>query len=171
MPPKFKVGNILESKDEVIIVTGNGTLDRRGHLVMGAGSAKALAEMYPGIPEFFGTNLMYHSVFDLKNTDRNIGDLKLYGLLLRESGFKTEKHQMVGVLQTKIHWKDSSSLSLIGYSLTHLHNYMQTNPPAVSLVFPGIGLGGLKRSEVLPMLMEFDKHLTIYELPKTRKGK
>ncbi len=134
------------SAPKLLLATGNGVLRRDGALVMGAGSAKALAQAYPEAPRVFG------------EMARKVGRLEgrgwyLYGLLVAQVG----PGLSIGLFQTKGNWKEPASLSLVGHSARKLAEWMERNPGwEAHVAFPGVGLGGLEEREVLAVL---EKHL------------
>jgi hypothetical protein len=126
----------------LLLAAGNGVLKRDGSLVMGAGSAKALAKAYPQAPKTFGEMV------------RKMGHLDgrgwyLYGLLATQVG----PCLSIGVFQTKGDWREAASLSLVAHSARKLAEWMEENPGwEVHMAFPGVGFGGLEERRVLEVL-------------------
>lgn len=123
----------LEDPQALVLATTNGVARRDGSLVMGAGAAKALAERFPELPRILG---------------KQVNPGKPYGLIVVElKGFR------VGGFQTKHHWQDPANPALIAYSARMLRAYLMAHPDLRGhLPLPGVGLGGLKEDQVLPVL-------------------
>lgn len=105
---------------------------------MGAGAAKAAKLRFPGIQrcELF---------------TRTPGRIQRYGaFILGQRGSKA-----VWALQTKLDYEDDADLGLIDYSLAAMTAWMQ-DMPIVSMAYPGIGHGHLKKEDVQPLI---EKHL------------
>jgi len=148
-------GNFLAAARGVLLAPGNGVVRRDGHLVMGAGAAKALAQAYPFLPRVFGRMA--------QKEPRMGGGWHLYGTLIVQvaPGLQT------GLFQSKGDWKDRADLSLIAYSARKLAEWLRENPGLEAhLAFPGVGLGDLGEEEVLevlePILQDFP--VTLYRL-------
>jgi len=129
---------------KLLLATGNGAVKRDGSLVMGAGSARALAEAYPQAPKVFGEMV------------RREGQLEgrgwyLYGLL----ALRVSPNLSIGLFQTKGDWRGPASLSLVAHSARKLAEWMEENPGwEAHMAFPGVGLGGLEERKVLEVLEE-----------------
>jgi|SRR6185295_10226664 len=161
MPPNYVHGNVLKSKAQLIVVTTNGVI-RDGKLVMGAGAAKDLSERYSDIPEKAGyiIQTLYRDIVYQKDPKRSA---YLYGYV----SLTQKRRRLIGLLQTKLHWKDKASLTVIGFGLTKLRTFVAAfDIQSVAMNFPGIGLGGLDKFAVYPMLNELDERYTIHILEK-----
>lgn len=66
-------GNFMASSSGLVLATGNGMVRKDGHLTMGAGAAKALAQAYPHLPRAFGRMA--------QSKPRMSGGWHLYGVL------------------------------------------------------------------------------------------
>jgi len=146
-------GNFLAAARGVLLATGNGVVRRDGHLVMGAGAAKALAQAYPHLPRVFGR---------MARGTPNMGGWHLYGLLI----IQVAPGLSAGLFQTKGDWRDRADLSLIAYSAKKLAEWLRNNPGwEVHMAFPGVGLGGLNEGEVLGVLEPIlgDLPVTLYK--------
>ena len=136
-------GDLWASEAKVKLVTTNATLDRRGHLVMGAGAALQAKLRYPHLPKVFGVQ---------------IAPLQPYGLLLHQ-----EADGILGAFQTKNHWRDNASLELIALSVFKLRGHMVGRGHLTyALNFPGIGHGGLDPEEVLTLLEDLPDQVGVY---------
>jgi len=125
--PRVIKGDILKSNAEVIAFTANSITKKTGELVMGAGCAKVFKESFSGIDKEFGG---INSKFGWKVIDFN--------------------GKKIGAFQSKIHYKDKSTLDIIKYSIEQLKKDIK-NYDSVALCFPGVLNGGLKREDVLPL--------------------
>lgn len=124
----------LEDPQGVVLATTNGVVKRDGSLVMGAGAAKALAERFPELPRILGAQAALTK--------------RPYGVIVVElEGFR------VGAFQTKRDWRDPADPALITYSARLLKAYLMAHPDLrAHFPFPGVGLGGLREDQVLPIL-------------------
>jgi hypothetical protein len=146
-------GNFLSAGRGLLLAAGNGVLRGNGTLVMGAGSAKALARAYPHLPRIFGR---------MARSEPRMGNWHLYGLLI----IQVAPGLHAGLFQTKGDWRDRADLSLIAYSARKLAEWLKKNPgQEAHLAFPGVGLGGLEESEVLEVLEPIfgDLPVTLYK--------
>jgi hypothetical protein len=147
-------GNFLNPQGgapRLLLATGNGVVRADGHLVMGAGAAKALAQAYPWAPKVFGAMAR-------QATRPNGHHWYLYGLIT----FKVNPELAVGVFQSKGDWKAPANLSLIAHSAKKLAEWLRNNPGwEVHMAFPGVGLGGLEEGEVLGVLEEHLRDLPV----------
>ena len=130
----FKTGNLFGvPKEEHIIVTTNSFIRKDVALAMGRGAAKDLVDYLPGIDIVFGKIIL--------DTCGHLGE---YHLIM--SG-------RYGAFQTKRHFKYGSDISLIRRAVSKLRTLAEVNPKSIyNLNFPGIGYGGLRRNQVLPLL-------------------
>jgi hypothetical protein len=150
---KVVKGNFLSASRGLLLAAGNGVLRGDGTLVMGAGSAKALARAYPHLPRVFGR---------MARGEPRMGNWHLYGLII----IQVAPGLHAGLFQTKGDWRDRADLSLIAYSARKLAEWLKKNPgQEAHLAFPGVGLGGLEEEEVLgvlePILRDFP--VTLYK--------
>jgi hypothetical protein len=143
--PTFLTGNVLSASADLFLFTSNGVVTRNG-LVMGAGVALSFANLFPRLPRELGNQV-------------GVGTHQ-YGLLLNST-------QTLGAFQTKLDWKNPSTLELIAVSVTALRLWLEQNPEKiVALPYPGIGLGGLMKSAVQPLLEELPARVFIYTLKR-----
>ena len=142
-------GNFLCGSRGLLLATGNGVVRADGHLVMGAGAAKALAQAYPHLPRVFGR---------MARNQPRMGGWHLYGLLI----IQVAPGLHAGLFQTKGDWRDPADLSLIAYSAKKLAEWLSNNPgQEVHMAVPGVGLGGLEEGEVLEVLEEYLRDLPV----------
>lgn len=144
---KLAKGNMWLHSCNTFLFTANNVVNQ-GKLVMGAGAAKQAKELYPTAPALLGAKIL---------TRRN--PQGFYGL-----AFCQQHNCRLGAFQTKYHWNGDSSLELIEASIRQLEIHAVSMPSQnFFLNFPGIGLGGLKREEVLPLLTTLPDNVTIWE--------
>lgn len=95
---------IANGANEAVCVTTNGVIKNNGCAVMGAGIAKACAELFPDIPLKLGYNL--------KNNGNRVYNMGLvqYGNL---------QYNLI-TFPTKHHWRDNSDKDLIRLSCKQL---------------------------------------------------
>ena len=151
---KLVKGNLWDSKDELVFVTANSYIRKNGELVMGRGAALELKIKRPDLPKLFGSGVL------------NIcGHLGKYGIIyeLVESWIRTR--QVFGIFQVKYHFNEPARLDLIDYSVSKLLEIYGgvLRDYTISMNFPGIGFGGLIRSDILPIINILPDNVTIYE--------
>jgi len=125
--PRIVKGDILRSNAEVIAFTANSVIKNNRSLVMGAGCAKVFKDNFEGIDKMF------------ENISTNFG--------WKVVDFKGKK---IGAFQTKIHYRNNSTLEIIKHSIEELKKDIK-NYDSIAICFPGILNGGLKREDVLPL--------------------
>lgn len=154
----LKKGNLFadfyDKKDVMYLATGNSVIKHDNRLVMGGGSAKELLE--------YCTNID----FDFAKI---IGKRYSYYFIphnyLVQTYFDEYSSIYVGLFQTKTHWKDPSDTNLINVSTNYLYRYATVYRPDLTyrLPFPGIGLGQLKREDVLPLIEVLPDNVEVWE--------
>jgi hypothetical protein len=151
--------NIFTSKYDILLVAGNSFVTQAGRLVMGAGSALQLRNMFNDIDKELGYYVL--SVY---------GHLGKYGVLF--SG-RYVKDKFYGVFQTKTDFKLPSDWKLIAYSAEILQEQIDIyrityeKEPEISLVFPGVGKGKLSVKDIYPIISHLPECVTIYCDDKT----
>jgi hypothetical protein len=146
---KIKVGNLFDSTDKYLFITGNSYVTTKGDLVMGRGAALELATRLPILKSNFGYMIQ-----------TGCGHLGRYGLLVCPS-YKVGDigvSRWYGVFQVKRHFKSIAELDLIKYSTELLGRIQEP----ISINFPGIGYGGLKVEEVFPIIQSLNDNITVY---------
>jgi hypothetical protein len=126
---------------DLIFVTSNSTIKKDGSLVTGKGAALQAAQRYSMLPIVAGKHISH----------------------LEEYYLKIFPQFNIGLLQTKLHWKDQASYYLTCLSISYLKEFARYYCGTIACNFPGIGLGGLKRSEVLPIIETLPNNVTICE--------
>jgi len=135
--------SVYEKVDLFLITTDSVVID--GKLVMGAGIAGEAARRFPILKVIFG-----------KMIPESEG---VYGLLV-QNGWPSRS---IGAFQTKTNWGLPSSLAIIERSTQDLIRWCDRHPGAeVALPFPGIGMGGLKREDVLPIIRALPSEVTVW---------
>jgi hypothetical protein len=144
---KLATGNmwdVFESADLFAVTTCNSHY-RDGRLIMGAGIAKQARDRVYGLDKEFG----------------RMAKRVRYGLLVSENW----PRQKVAAFQTKIDWREPSKLDVIELSTRMLIDWCAAHPTAwVHLNFPGIGRGGLRREDVLPVIAALPDTVAVWEL-------
>jgi hypothetical protein len=145
---KIKIGNLWDSKDDLIFVTTNSYIRNDGALVMGRGAALECKTRYPGIEYDFGNMISrLHKVGPISNPSEK------YGILVHET-------LPIGIFQVKYHFRDVADTNLILYSTQLLNELSKTK--TISINFPGIGFGQLDEMQVLPIISQLSDNVTIY---------
>ena len=117
---------------------------------MGAGFAKQVKQRYPELPRYFGKVLLNKPNYGLCILDIN----------------QSNNIVAIGAFQTKIDWAQKSQYFLIKNSTYLLAQASRKTNYTYLLPFPGIGLGGLDRKKVLPIIKNLPDNVIIYEYRK-----
>jgi len=116
-----------------------------GELVMGAGSARQLAERYPHTPELFAQTIQ---------SGKTVSD---YGFLWHPSW-------LWGAFQTKRHFRDDSRLDVIALSTGGLLSAAIMYPSfTFHLPYPGVGYGNLSSMAVAPIIDCLPDNVHVWE--------
>ena len=159
--PTFQYGDMFQATwnkpGTLFVVTTNSTINKRGELVMGRGSAKQLKDRVTGIPEVFGEVLKpYH--------------MNLYGLCVVTSGRLKERlgHWCrvfcdVGAFQVKTRFSEKADPVIIRRSAEMLNEYARQHPAlTINMNMPGTGHGRLAEGTVMPHLRPLPKTVNIW---------
>ena len=118
-----------------LVFTANSMVTRDHRLVIGAGIAKTVRDMFPDIDAFFGTLL------------------EANGLAGKCFGIAANYTHNVIALQTKIDWRDGSPLDLVRNSCYLLGQFASFRPAELFMsIRPGCGLGHLDWTTVKPLI-------------------
>lgn len=122
---------------DLLVFPSNGVVLKSERLVMGAGVAKDFKERYKGLDFRLGKYLLMNDAY--YKDDRGVYQ---YGCLVdRESG--------IAAIQTKMHWQDDSSPSLIKWGCRLLSMHCEAlGFNNVLMTRPGCGLGNLVWKDV-----------------------
>jgi len=136
-----------DPRKDVFIFTANSYLKTNGALVMGAGAAKAVRDIYRGIDIRLGVKI--------KNKCGHLGEY--YFLWDRSTEY------LIGALQVKHSYADKADMSLVLKSLDTL-NRLGRDRPNINFHcnFPAIGNGGLAYEDILPVLELMSDNIYIY---------
>lgn len=151
-------GDIWNANLDITIVATNGVLMYGAQkLVMGAGSAKQAMQLYPDLPY-----LAYNEVAGGKYHRVNSNTTWLYGYFDIEV---ITGRKFIGFFQTKFDYNDKADLALIGYSVIQLNRAIEniSDNITIGMVMPGVGLGGLKASVVLPVLETLNERVKVFQ--------
>jgi hypothetical protein len=149
MPRRAMVihADLWSSSLAVIAVTTNSKVVN-GSLVMGAGAARQAKERYPDLPAAAGQRIL-----------ETCGDGGWYGWMV----FRRDERR-IGLFQTKTMFIPPASLDLIAYSVERLSKWCKRHPTLrVAMNYPGVGLGGLSREQVAPLLVRLPNQVVIYD--------
>ena len=143
---------------DVFYITTNPIRRKDGAVVMGRGIAKQAADRFPRLPYEFGHQLKYLD-YEGYTPDK----FRHVSIIDRYEG------QRVGYFMVKHHWRDNAQLDIIEKSVNELISYHTLRDGSGRVVgrydlnFPGIGNGGLKREDVLPILMQLPDNVHVWE--------
>jgi hypothetical protein len=163
-------GDIFTSGASIIGITTNGMLNNKKHLVMGKGVALAASKKFPKLGANAGNCLIN------RFSDRNfeLSKAYYYGWLVAQV-VEDPSHYKLGLFQTKLDWKQPSTLEVIENSCNKLDGYITTRfnleykeGKFIALPVPGVGCGGLGKTQVLDFMDKFPwsypTRLKLYEL-------
>lgn len=137
---RIRYGDLYKSDMEYKCFTANSTLNKNNELIMGKGNALTVKEMYPELPKVFGSK---------------IKDKNLFGISL-------DVNTNIIAFQTKIDWKENSTIDIIKNSISKLNDFaMNVSPSSIGIPFPGINNGKLNENLVMQYLLEL-KHSNTY---------
>ncbi len=169
----FNYGDMWDVFDEsdLFCVTTNGTVHRNDKLVMGAGIAATAKKKFPNIDGVAGSYCVNN--LDPVEGYKRIYKYNFHPVFLKEGHNITKP--IIGLLQTKIYWKWPSNRFLIAESIDKMIDFVYNsdyNIQTIHLPFPGIGLGKLKREDVVPILQQklskLSKEFTVWEYENER---
>lgn len=128
----IKHGNLYTRENfdyyDYIGFTANNVVTSRNKLVMGAGNAKQVRDMFKGIDDRFGRKLL--------------GRKSDYLMCL-------DKETRIFAFQTKRHFKNPSPVDLIEKSVNKLNKIARDTSKMFAVPFPGINHGKLNENDVL----------------------
>lgn len=152
--PLFRTGNMFELFGEykqVLLVTTNGVITPSAGLVMGAGAALQAKQHELNVGKRLAKLIRQGS----SDTYEELG-VAVYGVVWDVS-------YQIGAFQTKRHWKMPSEISVIKHSVKKLCAISQDNPEfTFNVNFPGIGLGGLSKQTIKPLLVNLPDNVVIW---------
>ena len=153
MKPNIERGNLYTpanlAKYDHVGFTSNGVLKNNGALVMGAGNAKVVRDMFVGIDKRLG------DVLRQSHTPK--GGVYNYRIVL-------DTDTNIFALQTKLHWRDNTPMDLLKLSISLLERSALARPhQTFACPLPGIDRGGIDRDVVVALLADIS-NLTWFEL-------
>lgn len=165
---KLATGNMWLTPCDMLLVTTNAFLRSDGTLVMGRGAAKEACLRVPGFDKTCGDAIKHYS----RQCYAGKYDPTFpYGVLITGTTAVTGrvlldvKRAVMGIFQVKYHWSNLADLDLIRLSVAELEQIAaQRKGESISLNFPGIGNGGLRRADVLPLLQSLPDNVTVWKL-------
>jgi hypothetical protein len=173
-------GNMFtELISDVILVTCNSWVKENGRVVMGRGAAKFMRDVFVGSDKEFGTLIIQHAVtiyaramdyslcYDCEGNQRpSTSVCPAYGVVYYKLPQEECSDLTLGLFQVKDLYYEPARPELIVSSVDILRELAKTiwKSKSISLNFPGIGNGKLKRKDVLPLLHRLPDNVTIWEL-------
>jgi hypothetical protein len=136
-----------DGKANLLLVTTNAYVKNNGCLVMGRGAAKEMVDRYPQISLSFGCAIQ-------PNPGRSSIAMEYLILTTDQdhlSGRPGPVPTLYGAFQVKHHFRDKASLKLIRKSAERLAE-IAPDGIRIAMNYPGIGNGGLLKSEVGPII-------------------
>lgn len=128
----------------VHLFTGNSVIKSNGALVMGAGVAKVVRDLYPGIDIMFGNQISHYGYY--------------YVL------FTSYEGKTIGVFQTKVNYRDKTPLSLLKTSVNALGSFAHSNSNMeFHMNYPAIGHGQLLYEDVRGIVEELPDNVYLYK--------
>jgi hypothetical protein len=154
----FKAVTEVKGYTPTLAITTNASVNSHGELVMGAGAAKALARHMPHLPKAWGAGITeLGRSYPAQSTIRKpITPVKPYGIYTKERG--------AIAIQVKFGWWEKASTDLIKFSIRQLADYAQHLKPGEEfwLNYPGIGMGGLLKQDVEPLLAPLPDNVILW---------
>lgn len=121
--------------------TANSVVKRDGSLVMGAGNAKQVRDMFDGLDKRLG---------------HKVKRIRKYFII-------SDSETKVFALQTKLHYKDNSPIDLVEESCQALRVHAENNPDQLFAVpCPGVNHGGLSVEDVMVFLEKMPDNVYIW---------
>lgn len=159
----IKYDELPKDTEDVFVATGNAVIKSNDELVMGAGNALAMSKAFPIAPKEFG--LRWKSRLEYMTLDKKPAFQKEYGFMMTKI-----EYNLLGVLQTKYHFKSPSSYELVTNSL-HRFNNVKTFLDFVGYKYtyhipmPGVSLGGLEKDKIIEIIKQFnfDERIIFYD--------
>lgn len=137
---RIRYGDLYKSDMGYKCFTANSTLNKSNELIMGKGNALTVKEMYPELPKVFGNKIKDKSLF----------------------GISLDVNTNIIAFQTKIDWKENSTVDIIKNSISKLNDFaINVYPSSIGIPFPGINNGKLNENLVISQLLEL-KHSNTY---------
>lgn len=137
-----------------LVATGNNCITKYGNLVMGAGSAKSLAQFEPVLPIIFG-HMLQHSTYDT------------YSIMITCLYHRLKFPLYYGLLATKGHWTNPSKLEVVLFNIDQFRQVITKQYKNITwrLAFPGINNGGLldKKDIILEELKKLPDNVEVWE--------
>src|SRR5882762_4864629 len=126
---KLATGDMFAHSADVVLVTTNADVRLDGSLVMGRGAARTMAANFKGCAKIFGRMVQGAGI-------------EPYGVKVI-----SDQRPIIGIFQVKYHFHQKASLRLIERSTMMLSGLAEITwkDYEISLNFPGIGNGGLRR--------------------------
>lgn len=161
-------GDMWSSKADCILVTANSTINQNGELVMGRGAAAELKIKYPSCAKIFADLIRPFpgptEPRDFMRRSYVVHDCRYGVIQIRLSGPQYQSPTYRGILQVKTFFRANASKWTIEYSISQLNTLALGSPGWTWAVnFPGIGYGGLLRSEVMPLLCQVPDNVEVWE--------
>lgn len=162
---KIVTGNIWNAfysgKYDVFLFPSNGVIRNSAPpaLVMGAGVARAVRNSFSGI------DIAFAEIIKRRGTQEN-GVWK-YGVVVSANKWGVSTFTRVGAFQSKLDWRDPSSLDILDYSVQRLCDALDMYPWKVMMPFPATGNGKLTQDQVLPVIERLPDNVHVYEAPKS----
>ena len=139
---RIRYGDLYKSDIDYKCFTSNSTLNKNNELIMGKGNALSVKEMYPILPKVFGNKIKDKSLF----------------------GISLDINTNIIAFQTKIDWKENSTIEIIKNSILKLKEYSILNQDkTIGLPFPGVNNGKLNENKVLPLLLLLPNNVSIWK--------
>jgi len=143
--------------NKIFCLTTNNVIKKNGNLVMGAGVALEGANYFVNLPTLAGKLIRKYNVEN---------ENYFFLLLFNESwDIKYGNRTGIGLLQTKRHYKDNSSISLISNSVEHLNIAAERSKDfKFHSAMPGVGLGNAPYDIVYAITQRSPDNVTYWSL-------
>ncbi len=160
IPEELWIKPAVERKFIWLVTTNGMLVNNERSLIMGGGAAYDAAVRFSNAPT--------DAARIIKSVGKKLEDETwFYGLVIV---YPPSENGGLGLFQTKFDPSYDSSLPLIKKA-THMLTAMATENPDVlyRLNYPGIGLGGLSKEKVAPILAELPDNVTVCFVKTARR--
>lgn len=155
-------GNFLDQNASVFVFSANGLIRQPNRpysrLVMGRGAARAMLTKFEGADVWIAGEIKRKGVVLYSHLGETVYSYAGVAVYFNHG-------ITIGALQVKEHWRDPAKMERLSEGVDFWRDWALANPgQQISMNFPGIGLGGLRESVVLPVISTLPDNVTVCRL-------